>query len=84
MMLNYFLSGHMLPLDWLPEPLSEWVRFLPFQYLAYFPASIMLGRHAPRQLAINLAVECGWVLLLFIANRVAFTRGVRRYGAFGG
>lgn len=84
MMLNYFLSGHMLPLDWLPAPLDQWVRFLPFQYLAYFPASIMLGRHAPDQLVTNLAVECGWVLLLFIANRVAFTRGVRRYGAFGG
>ena len=43
MMINYFLSGHMIPLDWLPEPLSEWVGYLPFKYLAYFPAAVMLG-----------------------------------------
>lgn len=84
MMLNYFLSGHMLPLDWLPAPLNGWVLYLPFQYLAYFPAAILLGRYTPDQLATHLAVECGWVALLFVANRVAFARGVRRYGAFGG
>eukprot|EP00913_Durusdinium_trenchii_P022849 g21453.t1 len=26
MMINYFLSGHMIPLDWLPSPISEWVQ----------------------------------------------------------
>jgi hypothetical protein len=29
-------------------------------------------------------IELGWVIGLFAANRIAFARGVRRYGAFGG
>lgn len=84
MMLNYFLSGHMIPLDWLPSPLSDWVRFLPFKYLAYFPAAVMLGRYSHSELALELVLEVAWIAVLLLANRAAFARGVRRYGAFGG
>lgn len=84
MMLNYFLSGHMIPLDWLPSPLDQWVIHLPFKYLAYFPASIMLKPYTQAELAQELLVAFGWILLLLAANRVMFARGVRRYGAFGG
>lgn len=84
MMLNYFLSGHMLPLDWLPSPLSDWVQLLPFKYLAYFPAAIVLGRFDHAELVRELVLEFGWIVVLLALNRVAFARGVRRYGAFGG
>jgi ABC-2 type transport system permease protein len=85
MMINFFLSGHMIPLDWLPPAISGPVQYLPFKYLAYFPAAIMLGRY-PSHAALSreLLMELGWVVGLFIANRIAFARGVRRYGAFGG
>lgn len=83
MMLNYFLSGHMIPLDWLGG-FGEAVQYLPFKYLAYTPAAIMLGRYSHETLARELLIEAAWVLGLWIANRVAYERGVRRYGAFGG
>jgi ABC-2 type transport system permease protein len=84
MMLNYFLSGHMIPLDWLPEPVNAWVIYLPFKYLAFFPASIMLGRYTHAELFNELLIAGGWVMILAVANRVMFARGIRRYGAFGG
>jgi ABC-2 type transport system permease protein len=94
MMLNYFLSGHMLPLDWLTNALPEdsvWrvvaqgvLACLPFQYMAYFPASVMLGKVTGANLAWNLLLELGWVLALYGLNRLAFARGVARYSAFGG
>jgi ABC-2 type transport system permease protein len=83
MMINYFLSGHMIPLDWLGE-FGEAVAYLPFKYLAYFPAAIMLGHYSPTELAVELGIELCWVIGLLIANRIVFARGVRRYGAFGG
>jgi ABC-2 type transport system permease protein len=83
MMLNYFLSGHMIPLDWLGE-FGEWIQYLPFQYLAYFPAAIMLGKVPAEELPVRLGIEVAWIVALLAANRVAFARGVRRYGAFGG
>jgi ABC-2 type transport system permease protein len=58
--------------------------YLPFPYLAYFPASLMLGKHAGPEMWTYLAVGSAWVGLLFAANRIVFARGLRRYSAFGG
>ena len=84
MMMNFFLSGHMIPLDYLPEPLASWCRFMPFNYLAYFPPAILLGRIPVEELPRELAIEFAWIVLLFVLNRMVLARGVRRYGAFGG
>ena len=85
MMLNYFLSGHMIPLDWLPRWVAGPVEMLPFKYLAYVPAAIFLGKYGDgAELWTTLLIGLGWVAVLLLANRVAFRRGVRRYGAFGG
>ncbi len=86
MMLNYFLSGHMIPLDWL-GPIGAWVQFLPFKYLAYVPAAIVLGKPGyvlGGGLEQQLVIEATWISVLLVLNRIAFARGVRRYGAFGG
>ena len=44
----------------------------------------MLGKHSGADMWQHLAVSAVWVVLLLIANRVMFARGVRRYSAFGG
>ena len=84
MMFNYFLSGHMIPLDWLPPAITDVVVWLPFKYLAYVPAAIFLGKYEPDELPGVLLVGAAWAVGLLVVNRVTFRRGVRRYGAFGG
>ncbi|REJ84099.1 MAG: ABC transporter permease [Planctomycetota bacterium] len=84
MMINYFLSGHMLPLDLLPDWVTMVVDYLPFKYLAYHPPAILLGRYSEDQLLREMLIEAGWIVGLLLLNRIAFARGVRRYGAFGG
>lgn len=83
MMMSYFLSGHMIPLEWIAEWIP-WVHYLPFKYLAYFPAAILLGKIPPDTLMMELAIQAAWIVILLIMNRMAFHYGVRRYGAFGG
>ena len=84
MLLSYFLSGHMLPLDWLPAPYGDAIRWLPFKYLAFVPAAILLDKYNHQQLAMELAQGIGWIVVLFLLNRLALSRGLRRYSAFGG
>ncbi|MFV0445905.1 MAG: ABC transporter permease [Planctomycetaceae bacterium] len=84
MMVSYFLSGHMIPLDLLGPTAYEWVQYFPFKYLAYQPVAIFLGRYSPAELPRELLLEFVWVVTLFAACRIAFARGVRRYSAFGG
>ena len=44
MLFSFFFSGHMFPLDMLPGVLGTIVKLTPFQYLAYFPAAVFLGK----------------------------------------
>ncbi len=83
-LLNFFLSGHMFPLDLLPDWASQFVNLLPFQYLAYYPAAIFLGTIPPEQVWLGLAVEACWLIAFIIIARVMLNRGIRRYSGFGG
>jgi ABC-2 type transport system permease protein len=84
MLFSFFLSGHMFPLDMLPEPWRTLVQLTPLQFLAYFPAAVLLGKVQGWDLAIGLIMEVEWVVLFAILSRVLFDRGTRRYSAYGG
>jgi ABC-2 type transport system permease protein len=82
--LNFFVSGHMFPLDLLPPGLARALKMLPFHYLAYFPATVFLGKVQGAELAQGLLVEVAWAVALIVMARVLFRRGLRHYSAYGG
>ena len=84
MLFSFFLSGHMFPLTLLPDTVETFVNFLPFKYLAYFPAAIFLGKIPAEELPMELAVEAAWLVFFIVLCRVAYARGVNRYSGFGG
>ncbi len=84
MLLSFFFSGHMFPIDMLPGTVGLIVRTIPLQYLAYFPAAVFLGKVQGAELARGLAVEFAWVVFFIAASRVVFHFGVRRYSGYGG
>ena len=84
MTLNFFISGHMLPLDLLPEPWFTVLKFLPFHYMAYFPAVVFLGKVKGMTLVYFLAGELAWTVFFMLLARFLYRLGLRRYSAFGG
>jgi ABC-2 type transport system permease protein len=92
MLVQYLLSGHMFPIDMLAgiptgipgTTAADLVRWLPFEDTAYFPAAVWLGKIRGADLARDLAIEAGWVVVMAVACRIAWWRGTRRYSAFGG
>ncbi len=82
--LNFFVSGHMFPLDLLPEPWPRVLKALPFQYLAYFPAAVFLGKVQGWGLVYGLAAGAAWAAFFIVLARVLYRMGLRRYSAFGG
>lgn len=84
MLFSFFLSGHMFPLDMLPEPWSTLVEVLPLKYLAYFPAAVFLGKVSGPELIRGLCVEVFWILLFVSLSRWFYYRGIKRYSGFGG
>lgn len=84
MLLNFFLSGHMFPLDMLPEPWRALVDLLPLKFLAYFPAAVFLEKLSPAEVWQGLAVQAAWLVFFLALSRVAFARGLQRYSGYGG
>ncbi|HAC89411.1 MAG TPA: ABC transporter permease, partial [Planctomycetaceae bacterium] len=84
MLLNFFLSGHMFPLDLLPSPWNGLVEYLPFKYLAYFPAAVFLGKIPQDRLWQEIGIELAWLVALVALCRLLYSAGLRRYGGYGG
>ena len=63
---------------------GQGLRMLPFQYLAYFPAAVFLGKIHGWNLFYGLLQEAGWALVLVITARLLFRRGLKQYSAYGG
>jgi ABC-2 type transport system permease protein len=82
--LNYFVSGQMFPLDLLSPFWAGLLKSLPFQYLAYFPAAVFLGKVQGAELARGLVLQALWGVALIGLARWLYARGLRRYGAYGG
>lgn len=81
---NFFVSGHMFPLDLLPPFWAGLLKLLPFQYMAYFPAAVFLGKVEGSALVSGLLLETGWALAFVGLSRGLYRLGLRRYSAYGG
>ena len=84
MLFSFFLSGHMFPLDMLPQPWHTLVELTPLQFLAYFPAAVLLGKIQGWALVQGLCLEAGWVLFFMLTARILWHYGTRHYSAYGG
>ena len=84
MLFNFFLYGHMFPLDMLPGGWRTFVMATPLMYLAYFPAAVFLGKIHGVELYQGLAIELAWVVFFIILSRILFHRGLVKYSAYGG
>lgn len=92
MLMSFFLSGHMFPLDMLDANsenlavrighlLVEW---LPLKFLAYFPAAVFLEKVQGAALVRGLLLEAAWLVFFIVLSRVLFARGLKRYSGYGG
>jgi len=81
---NFFVSGHMFPIDLLPGFWAPLLRTLPFQYMAYFPAAVFLGKIQGTDLLYGLLGELAWALAFVGLSRWLYRIGLRRYSAYGG
>ena len=81
---EYFLSGHIFPLDVMPGWLQGVLPWLPFTYELYFPIAVFLEKVRGGELWRGLLIQTGWLLLAWWIARAAWQRGVQRYQAVGG
>jgi ABC-2 type transport system permease protein len=81
---EYIAGGHLFPLDILPPWLSHALNYTPFPYQLFFPVSVYLGRVTGPELWRGIIIQSFWVIAFYLAARVMWARGIRKYTAFGG
>ncbi|BAT52022.1 putative ABC-2 type transport system permease protein [Nostoc sp. NIES-3756] len=76
-----FLSGLIAPLDVFPPEVKAIVLFTPFPYLIDFPTSLLVG--IPVDIGRGFLALLGWILIFWVANRVLWRAGLKRYSGMG-
>ena len=82
--LTRLLDGSLFPIDFLPPALAQVLHFFPFQYIIYFPVRLFIGAESAQSTATGFALQGAWILVTVLVVRLAWRRGTKRYGAFGG
>lgn len=82
-MLFLLLGGGVAPLDLLPDPLRTMAMYLPFRFMLSFPIEVMMEQISWTEKVSGLGVIAIWSGILYLAYRLLWWRGLRRFGAFG-
>ncbi|MGP1612245.1 MAG: ABC transporter permease [Catonella sp.] len=80
-LVNLFLSGALLPLQFMPRWLVMVIKILPFRYIVDFPISVWLTGKAD---IYELLVQILWFILLCIVTKIVYRRAISRLDIFGG
>ncbi|MGJ3251986.1 MAG: ABC transporter permease [Elainellaceae cyanobacterium] len=76
-----FLSGLIAPLDTFPEAVRQVVVWLPFPYLIYYPASLLVG--IPVDIPRIFITMIVWTGIFFVLNRWLWRKGLKQYSGMG-
>lgn len=79
-----FLSGTLVPLWLMPDGVRFVFQLLPFQAMAFLPASIYSGQVSGREALEPLAIQVFWIGLLLITVRWVWKRAQDRIVIHGG
>jgi ABC-2 type transport system permease protein len=83
-MASQFLSGTLVPLWLMPGWLHGIAGALPFQATTYTPVAIYLGQLSGWAAVRGLAVQCLWIVVLWLAGRWVWSRALHRVVVQGG
>ena len=82
---SLFLAGRIAPLALLPPAVARVAGVLWFRSMLAFPVDLLTGSvHGSEAVLRGFGTQVVWLAFWALACRVAWTRGIRKYGAVGG
>ena len=79
-----FLTGMIIPLNFLPEGPRAVVSALPFAGMLQVPVDVFLRKHQGLDLLSTLAFQAAWAAVLLVVGRVILAAAVRKLVVQGG
>lgn len=76
-------SGQFIPLDLLPNSVSQILKYTPYPYMFFYPVKIWLGQITPDQAGYYLISGLANLLFICLLSQFMWQRGIRRYQSYG-
>lgn len=76
-------SGVGIPIFFFPDSLRFISRFLPFEYILYFPVTLALGKIPLLQILISLFIIAVWILVLSLVSKLLWRKGLKKFTGEG-
>lgn len=77
-------AGTLIPISLFPDVLRKVFVWLPFQYMIYFPANLVVGKFSVAETVQGFLGLGAWIVVSALLLTVFWKRGVVRYVAEGG
>jgi ABC-2 type transport system permease protein len=77
------LSGYLMPIPMLPEPIATIAEWLPFRFMLALPVELMTERMATDRVLLLMGVQVLWTVASISIAMFVWQRGVRRFEAVG-
>ena len=78
------LGGILIPIALLPDWLQVIAWLLPIQAIYSVPLTILLGKSEGADLGWGIALQLGWIIVLYALATVLWRAGLRQYESVGG
>lgn len=78
------LSGALLPLWFMPEPVMNLIKFTPFDSIFFTPIQIYLGQLSGYEIIFNFVRQIIWVVILYFIGEFFWSRGIKKLVVQGG
>lgn len=82
--ITQIIGGDLIPIDILPKFIQEIALILPFKYISFEPAQLLLGRSDWNRLIENVIFGSIWIIVLLVFVRYLWHREVRNFEGVGG
>ena len=79
--ITWFLAGSIIPLNFFPQWFQTMSYYLPFQYMRYVPARIMLGStEFGYSIVLNQFI---WVVIMIMIVAISWRKAMRQFSGVG-
>lgn len=86
--ISEILSGALFPLIFFPKALQKILLFLPFQYITYVPASVIMGKYSLGGITMELEqivlIQGCAVIIIFLLSEIIYRLAMDKYTDAGG
>jgi ABC-2 type transport system permease protein len=78
-------SGALIPLAFFPEPLKNFMGYLPFQYIYHAPLSMLTSQNLDTGYYFKtIFIQIFWIVTIFVVSRIYFSISVKQITVNGG